>query len=187
MPTARCARGTHAHARIGRAECADIPYVRTRTTHHTQHARTHTQHTKLGPCYGNSRIPENPRSDWLPFRWCHAIDNGTGRWRERGASARAHIRPLPPKPYHRGDRSVYVRFSCRRDGGNVALRSVPTISKMAKRAWHPPSSSVRSASVCCSVCVCVRGCVRCCCCCRLRRRRRRWVYSFFWVFIFFRF
>jgi len=40
-----------------------------------KHTHTHTQarardrsHTKLGPCYGNSRIPEDPRPDWLPFR-----------------------------------------------------------------------------------------------------------------------
>lgn len=61
---------------------------------HTHKCARDRSHTKLGPCYGNSRIPEDPRPDWLPFRWCHAIDNRTGRWCARGQAGWATPRTL---------------------------------------------------------------------------------------------
>lgn len=88
---------------------------------HTRAGARQCSHTKLGPCYGNSRIPEDPRPDWLPFRWCHAIDNRTGRWRALGqADWLAGWRAREP---HR-ERSVYaartVVFLC--DGGATPQR-----------------------------------------------------------------
>jgi hypothetical protein len=112
----------HAHGihTIHKLEHIHMQRMHTHTIH--KRTRTHT-HIRLGPCHGNSRIPENPWSDWLPFRWCHAIDNRTGRWRAHEHPRTlcilvflvtgATLRSVRPFPRWRSVRDIYRRRSVR--------------------------------------------------------------------------